>query len=294
METDFNPPRRTGLLLQGSLILALSGAGVYFFFRATQDQSGLGFLLNMLIALIVLSGLPLLIYRIYALINSRYSLRRDGLMIRWGLRQEDIPLGEIEWMRPANELGYRLPTPWLKWPGAILGTRRAPELGQVEFMSADREHMILVATPGKILAISPLQGNAFLAKFQQINEMGSLTPFEAQSFYPQVLIGRVWENRIARLLILIGFGIGLVLLAVVAFTIPGLETVSWTGFGDDAPAERLLLLPILDALIWIVNLTLGALVYRQGSEYRIAAYLLWGTATLLGILLLAGSLLLLF
>jgi hypothetical protein len=294
MDTDFHPPRRTGLLFQGGLILALSGAGVYFFFRATQEQSGLGFLLNMLIALIVLSGLPLLLYRFYALLNGGYVLRRDGLRIRWGLRQEDIPLGEIEWMRPANELGFRLPTPWLKWPGAILGTRRVPELGLVEFMSADRAHMILAATPEKIYAISPSEGNVFLATFQQINEMGSLTPLEAQSFYPQVLIGRVWEDRLARLLILLGLGIGLVLLAVVAFAIPSLDTVTWTGFGDDAPAERLLLLPILDALIWISNVILGSLLYRQGSEYRIAAYMIWGNGLLVGVLLLVGSLLLIF
>ncbi|MEA3326103.1 MAG: PH domain-containing protein [Chloroflexota bacterium] len=294
MDTEFHPPRRKGILFQGGLILALTAAGAYFFFLATQDPSGLGFLLNMLIALVILSPLPLLIYRFYALFNAMYKLRRDGLRIQWGLRHEDIPLGTIEWMRPANELGFWLPTPWLKWPGAILGTRRVPELGLVEFIASDRAHMILVATPEKIYAVSPMKANAFLAYFQQINELGSLTPLEAQSVYPQVLIGRVWEDRLARLLVLLGFGVGLVLLATVAFTVPGLETVAWTGFGDDAPAERLLLLPVLDGLIWITNLIFGTLLYRQGSNYRIAAYILWGNGVLIAALLLVGSLIIIY
>jgi len=294
MVTEFHPQRRSGLLFQGGLILVLSGVGAYFFFLATQDPSGVGFLLNMLIALVILSPLPLLIYRFYALLNAMYGLHRDGLRIRWGLRHEDIPLGSIEWMRPANEMGFHLPTPWLKWPGAILGTRQVPELGLVEFIAADKAHMILVATAEKIYAVSPVQANAFLANFQQINEMGSLTPLEAQSVYPQVLIGRVWEDRLARLLILISLGVGLILFGVVAFTIPSLEMIAWTGFGGDAPAERLLLLPVLDGLIWIFNLILGILMYRQGNNYRIAAYMLWGNAALVAALLLVGTIILIF
>ena len=90
-------------------MLAFVGAGGFFFSRASQDPSGVNFLLYMLIALILLVPLPLLGYRLYALNNAVYILRREGLMIRWGLRREDIPLNSIEWMRPANEIGFRLP-----------------------------------------------------------------------------------------------------------------------------------------------------------------------------------------
>lgn len=294
MENEFSPPQRIGTLIQGGLILVLSVTGGTFFFLAVQEPSGLNFLLYMLIALVIFAPLPLLVYRLYALLNAVYFLRRDGLMIRWGLRREDIPLREIEWMRPAADLGFRLPMPWLRWPGAFLGSRNIPELGQVEFIASDITHMILVATQKKVYAVSPAQTNQFMSLFQSMSELGSLAPLEAQSVYPTLLLGRVWEDRLARLMIFVSFGAGLILLAVVAIAIPGLDTIPWTEPGTTAPAERLLLLPILDGITWIFNLVFGIFLYRQGEDLRIASYLLWGSAALMGILLLIGSLVFIF
>ncbi len=290
MEQVFHPPRRTGLFVQGILVLILSSAGSYFFYMATQDISGLDFLLHMLISLVFFAPLPLVLYRLYALINAAYGLSRGGLLIRWGLRREDIPLNSIEWIRPASELGFKLPLPWLRFPGAILGIRNVPELGRVEFIASDLKHMLLIATPEKVYAVSPQETNQFMSFFRRVNEMGSLTPIEAQSVYPTVLIGHVWEDPLARLLIIAGFGIGLILLIVTAFSVPGLETIAWTGGEGDAPAERLLLLSILDGMIWIFNLFAGIFLYRRGGDLVIGSYILWGTAGLVGILLLIGSL----
>ena len=290
MEQVFYPPRRTGLLIQGILVLVLAGVGSYFFYIATQDISGLDFLLDMLISLVFFAPLPLILYRLYALINAAYGLSRGGLLIRWGLRREDIPLNSIEWIRPASELGFRLPLPWLRFPGAILGIRNVPELGRVEFIASDVKHMLLVATPDKVYAVSPLETNQFMSFFRRVNEMGSLSPIEAQSVYPTVLIGNVWEDPLARLLIISSFGVGLILLIVTAFSVPGLETIPWTGGEGAAPAERLLLLPILDGMIWIFNLLGGIFLYRRGGDLVIGSYILWGTAGLVGILLLIGSL----
>jgi len=294
MEKVFYPPRRIGSLILGASILILAGAGAYFFYLAARDASGLDFLFHMLLALVFLAPIPLLAYRLYALASALYALRRDGLMIRWGLRREDIPLNAIEWIRPASDLGFRLPLPWLRMPGAILGVRKVSELGQVEFAASDTAHMILVATSEKVFAISPEQVNQFMAFFRQVNELGSLTPIEAQSVYPRVLIGRVWEDRLARSLILSGFAIGLILLIVNAIAIPGLDTLTWTGGEGDAPAERLLLLSILDGMIWLFNLFAGIFLYRRGGDLMLGAYILWGTAGVTGILLLIGSLTLIF
>jgi hypothetical protein len=276
------------------VILALALAGGYFFLRATQDPAGLDFMLHMLIALVILIPLPLFAYRFYALLTAYYVLQRSGLQIRWGLRREAIPLNDIEWIRPADELGFRLPLPWLRWPGAVMGNRQVSELGQVEFMAADTAHMILVATPEKVFAISPADPNRFTAVFRQVNELGSLDPLEAQSLYPKVFLGRVWEDRLARRLVLPGLGVGLVLLAVVAFAIPHLGTIAWTTPGSTAPAERLLLLPVLDGMLWLVDLGFGLFLYRRGADLRIAAYLLWGSSVVTGVLLLIASLLLIF
>ena len=220
MDNEFSPARTTGILLHSGLMVVLAGIGVFFFYRATQDPSGVNFLLDMLIALILFAPLPLLGYRLYALVNAVYILRREGLMIRWGLRREDIPLASIEWMRPANEIGFRLPLPWLRWPGAVIGRREVSELGQVEYLSADVRHMILVATPGRVFAVSPEDIKGFTATFQRVNELGSLTVLDAQSVYPSVFIGRVWEDALSRWLIAGSFLIGLILLVAVVIAVP--------------------------------------------------------------------------
>ena len=294
VEKDFSPANLIGLIFQLGVIVILALTGGYFFFMATREASGLNFLLYMLVALLAFSPLPILFYRLYGLLTATYILRRDGLLIRWGLRREDIPLNQIEWVRPANELGFRLPLPWLRWPGAILGNRRGNELGLVEFMAGDTAHLILIATSQKVFAISPKDMKGFMAFFQQLNELGSLTPLEAQSVYPRVLIGRVWEDRLARILILGSLGVGLALLAAVAISIPNLTNITWTDPGGTAPAERLLLLPILGGLIWFFDLLSGIFLYRKGGDLRLAAYLIWGSSALTCLLLLAGSLMLIF
>ncbi len=187
-----------------------------------------------------------------------------------------------------------MPLPWLRWPGAFLGSRKVPELGLVEYMSADVVHMLLVATPDKVFAVSPQDTGAFMMLFRQINEMGSLTPLEAQSVYPTLLIGHVWEDRRARLLVIIGFLVGLVLLAVNAIAVTRLDVVPWIGAEASAPAERLLLLPVLDGLIWLGDLVLGALLFPRGGDMPMAAYILWGTSAVTGLLLLISSLLFIF
>jgi len=292
MENDFYPPRTAGLIFQGGLILILGGSGVFFFYRATQDPAGINFLLDMLIALVLFAPLPLLAYRLYALLNGSYILRREGLMIRWGLRREDIPLDSIEWMRPANEVGFRLPLPWLRWPGALVGRRTVPELGMVEYLGSDLHHMILVATTSRVFAISPEDTKGFMAAFQRVNELGSLTTIEAQSVYPRVFIGRVWEDPLARGLIGGSFLVGLILLTGAAIAVPGLDVIQWIEPGSTAPGERLLLLPVLNGLIWLFNLAVGTFLFRRGGDQRIAAYLLWGTSALTGVLLSVGGILL--
>jgi len=98
----------------------------------------------------------------------------------------------------------------------------------------------------------------------------------------------------ARWLILGSFAIGLALLAVVGLAVPGLDAIAWIGTAEPAPAERLLLLPILEGIFWMSNLLVGIFLYRRGGDLIIAAYLLWASGALTGILFLAASVLLIF
>lgn len=290
--TNFPPPRRRGLLLQIGAVLAFGLGGTACLLISMQQQVGALFVVLLLLAILFYLPIPLAGYRAYALFNAGYALERDGLRLRWGLRAEDIPLSEIEWVRPAAELGYRLPLPLLAAPGALLGARSLPELGVVEFLASEKQTLLLVATRQKIYAISPADPGAFVHAFQRAIELGSLAPLPAYSSQPVAFVARVWRDSPARLLLLAGLVLTIALFVLTGLLIPGREQVSlgFTPAGQPlkaGPAARLLLLPVLAAFVYVANLFAGLYFYRSDSQ-RPVSYLLWVSSVLTPLLLIVA------
>jgi hypothetical protein len=71
------------------------------------------------------------------------------------LRVEDIPLSDIEFIRSSDDLTTPLALPTLRLPGGLIGMRRHPDLGAVEFLAADPKKLLLVATAKRVFVISP-------------------------------------------------------------------------------------------------------------------------------------------
>ena len=65
------------------------------------------------------------------------------------LRSQDIPIDEILWVHPAADLSAPLPLPPFRVPGAVLGLRRIPGGGEVEYLAADTQRLIMIA-PARI------------------------------------------------------------------------------------------------------------------------------------------------
>ena len=180
----------------------LGGAALPPLFAATKEFTGFPqstFVVLLLLTILFYLPIPMAIYRAYALANAAYTLERDGLRLRWGLRAEDIPLPEIEWIRPASDLGFHLPKPFLSMPGALLGARGLSELGTVEFVASEEKTLLLVAASRKIYAISPADPDAFLQSFQRAIELGSLAPLPSYSSQPVAFVARVWRDVSVRL-----------------------------------------------------------------------------------------------
>lgn len=289
---SFLPPRRKGLILHiAAAILLAAASGLSFFFALEQEVGGVfGLLLllgTLLVAPLILAG-----YRGYALLGGGYALERDGLRLRWGLRAEDIPLPDVEWVRRAADLAYHLPLPPLSVPGAVLGTIHSPELGPVEFLASDINSLVLVATPQKVYAISPADPEEFLRAFQSGLEMGSLAPFAPFSARPAAYLAGAWKDRWMRWLVLGGLGLTAALFIVVALLIPASPPLPLgflpSGVPQEAgPAVRLLLLPVLSALAFVVDLVAGLFFYRRPAR-RPVAYLVWAAGVLAPILLLVA------
>jgi len=294
LSDQFNPPRRKGIIVHSLIALALfAGCGVSLWFAMQQDV-GSYFVLLLLLTLVLVGPLFMVIYRAYALLQAHYAIERNGVRIRWGLRAEDIPLPDIEWVRPASDLVIDLPLPLLPMPGAIIGTRNVEGLGMVEFLASETRTMLLIATPARVYAISPSNPNAFMRSFQRIIELGSLTPFRSYSTLPAAYLQGVWSDRTARTLVLVGLGLTLALFVYVSLLIPTYTGISlgYEGNGQPVPpgpSERLLLWPVLAALTFVTDLVIGLFFYRR-PEQRLIAYLLWGSSCLTPVLLLVATL----
>lgn len=290
----YPPPKQFGLLVHFVLILVLSALAGWGIWNLTFTRVGPNFLIFLLDALLALVPLPLFLYRAYALLRANYILDRDSLELRWGLRNEDVPLTDIEWLRPASDLSTPLRLPWLPLPGAVLGLRRHPDLGVVEFLASNSKNLLLVATSKRIYAISPADAVRFAQTFARTIEMGSLLPAEAKSVYPSFVFSRAWDNPLARFLWLAGLFLNVGLIIWVMLTIPTLNQVS-LGFASTggtlppSPASQLILVPIISSFLFLVGLFAGMYFYRW-ETHRVLALVLWASSALSSLLFLLAML----
>jgi hypothetical protein len=153
--------------------------------------------------------------------------------------------------------------------------------------------MLVIATSEKLYAISPANANNFLQAYQHFTELGSLLPPPARSVHPTILVSSLWRTRPARNLILIGTVLSLSLLIWVSLSIPNIQYVSLgiTATGaprTPIPSIRLMILPIMNTISYLVNLFLGMVFFRK-PETQNLAYLLWSTGIFISILLLAAT-----
>ena len=290
----FPPYKRFGLVIHGIIILILAGVSAFGIWNLTRAQVGPPFVTFLLTALLGFAPIPLLGYRAYALLRADYYIDRDSLAMLWGLRIEDVPLTDIEWVRPASDLTRPLILPAFRLPGAVLGARRHPDLGLVEFIASDTRNMILVATSKRVFAISPRDATALVRTFARAVELGSLAHAEPKSMYPSFVITQAWESPIARFLWMSGLLLNLGLIVWVGILIPSLTQVP---FGFDAfgapknivPSVRLILLPLISMAMYLVGV-IGGLYFYRWEKQRPLAFIIWASSSLCALLFLMAVL----
>ena len=294
---DCRPPLRTGLLIGlGLLSLSLAGAALGL------AQVGRAALTPWLVlwTLLPLLGVPAAIvvgYRLYGLLTARYRIDRNGLRLRWGLRVEQAPLSDVVLQRVPESLRSSLqPGRGLWWPGCVVGERQVEAVGRIEFLSTrPANEMLFVSTSGKTLAVSPPDPQAFLDAFVQATRLGPLQMVAPVSLRPEFFSARLWEDRAARWLILLGLALPIGLLGylgVASTHAPALVPFGFDPTGQPsllAPPSRLLFLPLIAGLCWVVDAVLGSFLYRSERD-RLLAYGMWGLAVVVGILFWGATL----
>ncbi len=291
-DNTFLPPRQRGIFLHSFLLALLTGLTAWGIWLATHAEVGPDFMLAALLIISATLPLPFLGYRLYALSRAKYDLRREKLNLSWGLRIEEIPLSDIEWVRPATDLTIPLKLPRLRLPGSILGLRHHPDLGMVEFLASDAKTLILIATAKYVFAISPSDPRRFAREFQLATELGALSRAESFSTHPTFIVAEAWKNLTARYLWISGLLLNIGILVWVSILIPNLESIT-LGFKASGeahgpfPPVQLMLLPFLSFALFIIGWIAGLYFYRW-DEQKILALILWMSSTITGILFLVS------
>ena len=289
--TDF-PPSRRGRSLQVTLISVATTLSALFAVLGSQEPIGLRFTIYFLVAAFAFFPLPFLAYWLYSLNRGNYSLDRDKLTLTWGLRVEQIPVSEVEWVRPMEAMASPLALPFVHLPGAITGFRRHPDLGPVEFIASDSKSLLLVATSRRVFVISPQDKAGFMENIQHAIEMGSLSPAEPQSLFPGFVVVQAWDSMQVRYLWLTGLFLNIGLLAWVTLLIPSLGLIP-LGFmpsgmpGEPVPGAGLILLPVVSLFFYFTGWVAGLIFYRR-PDHRPLAHILWASGVFSTLLFLVA------
>jgi hypothetical protein len=290
----FAPARGKGLLLYGGAMAVLAILIVILLISALSQQPGLAVILLLLGAFFLSLPLPFLLYRLYALMRSGYWVGRNGLRLRWGLRFIDLPFSEVVDIAGGEELDAPLPLPRWASPGGVIGKYADKDLGEVEFLASDQSALILLGTRNGVLAISPRDGQEFIAVFKRESERGSLRPIRSQSISPTFVLVDAWAQPRVPALLISGGLLALGFLILVGVVAPGLQAVTF-GFGGEGEAlqpvagVQLFLLPALNLFFYAGNFFLGLVFFREPQGLRVS-YLLWGSSLVSSFLFLVALL----
>lgn len=290
----FPPPKQRGLIIHGLILLVLVIIAILGFINLSRAEVGPAFLIWLLVSLAAFLPIPFFAYRTFSLWRADYHMDRDSLAIHWGLRVEDIPLTDIEWMRPADDLSHPLSLPSFRLPGGLLGVRRHPDLGLVEFLAADAKKLLLIATAKRVFVISPDNPAALAQTFARATELGSITPTEAKSVYPSFVVTQAWESGLARYLWLSALFLNLGLFIWASLIIPSTPQVALGpqfvgGALESVPSSQLIIFPVASLLLSVAGWIAGLYFYRWERE-RALAFIVWGSSALTSLLFLLAVL----
>jgi hypothetical protein len=275
-------PNRAGLILLG--IAALGAIATTLLIRALLQTPAPADIFKLLLALLfvlALSGVAF--YGALVAFNLDYHFNRNGLTIRWGLSRQLVPIHLIEKIIPGNGI-----TPEPKFRGLTIGGLRfgratLADYGPLKFRTtAPLDQSLLVITQAHTYVISPQQPDAFIRAWQTRQPLGATQQWSHQVYrrwplnLPLFLDPWTWALLgLASLICFALFGY----LAMQYASLPQSIPIHFDSLGQAdriANKSEVFIFPLAGALVLIFNMLFGGLIYRRE---KIAAYLLWGTAT---------------
>jgi hypothetical protein len=280
---NFAPyPNRAGLILLG--IAALGAIAVALLIQALLQAQSPAALFKLLVALLLILALTgVAFYGTLVAFSLDYHLSRNGLTIHWGLSRQLVPIHLIEKIIPGNEIMAAPKFRGLTIGGLRFGWATLADYGPLKFRTtAPLDQSLLVITPAHTYVISPQQPDAFIRAWQARQPLGATQQWSHQVY-------RRWPLNLPLFLDPWTWGL-LGLASLICFALFGYLATEYARLPQSIPihfdsigqADRIanksevFIFPLAGALVLSFNMLFGGLIYRRE---KIAAYLLWGTAT---------------
>lgn len=292
-EFVFRPVLGLGLFLNGlafAASVALMVGSFMFFSRLTPGPL---FFISFLLALSFSVPVMFFGYRLYSLMSGTYTLTRNSLRLRWGLRSEVIPLTDVHWIRTPAALNRDVPWPLLPMPGGYVGKVTLSDGDTVEFMASDVKNMLFIGTAEMIFGVSPRLPSLFITAYERMLQLGILTEAERLTIRPADWFVLSFKNRTARISTVLSLAMLVFLSLWLGFRLSHDDMVQFgvTADGvlrDPVPVGNAMILPLLSGLFWLMNLFVGVRLYREES-LRWMSEIVWSSSVLVSALfLLAG------
>ncbi|MCP4542998.1 MAG: DUF1648 domain-containing protein [Chloroflexi bacterium] len=271
------------------LMIAILLIDANLIWLATNRPLVIGTFIVGLTVLFSLGLLGMIVYWLYGLVRSGYSLDRNMLVIHWGATEQIIPTGQIERVLTGDEVEGNIPFYGAIWPGHCVGQGEVPDAGPTLFFATvPPKHQIYVVTPKITFGISPADHDSFLESLRKRMEMGSTQVVEPFTRRPDFLSWQIWQDRIGLILLATSLLLLLALTSLLCFQFPALPRLVPLHFDVVGQPDRLeargqiFVIPLIGFVALLLNSVLGGLAYRRE---RMVSYMLWGGTILIQVLM---------
>jgi len=251
-------------------------------------------------------------YQAYQLRDVSYSLDRNALVIRWGTMVEVVPTGDIHEVTEGSQIAAQLRLWRPPLPGCWFGEGRHPALGRVRsYATEPPERQLLIVTPQRSYLLSPNDLEGFVEALHVRLGMGPTRVVAPSRTLPAFARWPVWRDRLALVLLALGWALNLTIFAVGLARYPELPTqialhFDADGFPDRLGSKQQLFVPIFFSLLMlIISTAAGFVIYNRDkladskdqdaqTSTPLAAYMLWAGSVAVQALFLIAILTLTF
>lgn len=169
----YQPPRALGLMVGAALIAWSVGIAALLALGILDQPFGLLTLGTSIVIAACLGVAGVFAYWTYSLATLSYALDRNGLVIRWGITRQIIPLSAIERLVPGTAVGVPS-VQGVSWMGYHIGRAEIARIGNVLFYSTHQtpEQVLYVMTTERNYAISVPDPAAFARQIQVRQDLG--------------------------------------------------------------------------------------------------------------------------